>query len=251
MIKKVILIGMGPGDVKYLTLEAVDTIKRLDVFLIPGKKDQKRELTQIRKEILSKVKGNAEYRVIEVNFPERKKGVRYEETVEEWRKKKQDMLKELILKEDAEVAGFLIWGDPSIYDGHIAIFQGLKEEVGVEFEVVPGISSYQLLSAKHKVPFTDVAGNLIFTTPRGLKKQDKVSENTVVFLDNYETYTRINDQGIEIYWGAYLGTKDEVILSGKLSEVKEKIRDLRRRLRKEKGWIMELYFLKVNKDEKD
>ncbi|RKX61746.1 MAG: precorrin-6A synthase (deacetylating), partial [Thermodesulfobacteriota bacterium] len=34
MVKKVYLIGMGPGNLEYLTLEAVDLIKRLPLFLI-------------------------------------------------------------------------------------------------------------------------------------------------------------------------------------------------------------------------
>jgi len=243
VIKKVYLIGMGPGDKKYLTLEAVELIKRLKLFLIPGKKGRKKELSKIRKDILSAVKGDEEYRVIELAFPERKRSTKYEESVIEWRLKKLEVLKDVILREEEKEAGFLVWGDPSIYDGHIFIFRELCKEVKVDFEVIPGISAFQVLSSAHKVAFTDVAESLIFTTPRGIKKALKDYNSVLVFLDNYESYRRIKEE-VTIYWGAYLGTQRQVVLSGKLSEVKEKITNLRRELRKKFGWIMELYFLK-------
>jgi len=37
-MKKIYLIGIGPGDPKYLTVEAIETIRKLNVFLVPLKK---------------------------------------------------------------------------------------------------------------------------------------------------------------------------------------------------------------------
>jgi precorrin-6A synthase len=49
---------------------------------------------------------------------------------------------------------------------------------------------------------------------------------------------------LEIYWGAYLGGEDEVLISGKLDDVVEEIRRTRRTLRERKGWIMDSYLLR-------
>ena len=243
MVKKVYLIGMGPGNLKYLTLEAVDLIKRLPLFLIPLKSSKKTYLTEKRKEILYKIRKDQNFKIVEIPFPERKRSFQYKEAVISWRRKKAEILIKVLQKESTEEAGFIIWGDPSIYDGHIEIFKDLQKQIPIEFEIIPGISAFQILSAKHKIPLTKIAGSLLFTTPRGLKKFSEIKENTVVFLDNYESYRKFNQKDLKIYWGAYLGTEKEVLLSGRLSEVKEKIIELRRKLRKENGWIMEIYFL--------
>ena len=243
MVKKVYLIGMGPGNLKYLTLEAVDLIKRLPLFLIPLKSSKKTYLTEKRKEILYKIRKDRNFKIVEIPFPERKRSFQYKEAVASWRRKKAEILIKVLQKESTEEAGFIIWGDPSIYDGHIEIFKDVQKQIPIEFEIIPGISAFQILSAKHKIPLTRIAGSLLFTTPRRLKKFSEIKENTVVFLDNYESYRKFNQKDLKIYWGAYLGTEKEVLLSGKLSEVKEKIVELRRKLRKENGWIMEIYFL--------
>ena len=243
MVKKVYLIGMGPGNLKYLTLEAVDLIKRLPLFLIPLKSSKKTYLTEKRKEILYKIRKDQNFKIVEIPFPERKRSFQYKEAVISWRRKKAEILIKVLQKESTEEVGFIIWGDPSIYDGHIEIFKDVQKQIPIEFEIIPGISAFQILSAKHKIPLTRIAGSLLFTTPRGLKKFSEIKENTVVFLDNYESYRKFNQKDLKIYWGAYLGTEKEVLLSGKLSEVKEKLIELRRKLRKENGWIMEIYFL--------
>ena len=243
MVKKVYLIGMGPGNLKYLTLEAVDLIKRLPLFLIPLKSSKKTYLTEKRKEILYKIRKDQNFKIVEIPFPERKRSFQYKEAVISWRRKKAEILIKVLQKKSTEEAGFIVWGDPSIYDGHIEIFKDVQKQIPIEFEIIPGISAFQILSAKHKIPLTKIAGSLLFTTPRGLKKFSEIKENTVVFLDNYESYRKFNQKDLKIYWGAYLGTEKEVLLSGRLSEVKEKIIELRRKLRKENGWIMEIYFL--------
>lgn len=243
MIEKIYLIGMGPGDPKYLTLYAVETIKKLKLFLIPAKTGKKSDLTQMRKKIISFVKRKKDYRIIEIPFPERKKGDKYKNLVEEWREIKANILKNILQKETEKEAGFIVWGDPSLYDGYIEIFKNLQKKLNFEIEIIPGISAFQVLSAKHKVSLTQIAGTTIFTTPRQLRKMKNIECNTVVFLDNYKTYKIFANSDLKIYWGAYLGTEKEVLFSGRLKDIIEELIRLRDKLKKEKGWIMETYFL--------
>jgi precorrin-6A synthase len=239
--KKVYLIGIGPGDPKYLTLEAVEVIKRLNTFLIPLKKGDKEELTKIRKKVIEFCRPDKNFEIIELEFPERKKSTFYKESVEEWRNKKA----EIILKamERVNEAGFLVVGDPGLYDGHIEIFKKIQKQIPLEIEVIPGISSINVLSAKHKISLNKIAGTIIITTPRGLRKLKEISSNTVVLLDNYETFRLFKDKKLKIYWGAYLGTKKEALFSGWLTECFEKLIEIRRSLKEKHGWIMETYLL--------
>jgi precorrin-6A synthase len=60
----------------------------------------------------------------------------------------------------------------------------------------------------------------------------------------FDTYRRFVDQAMQIYWGAYIGTPDEVLIAGPLSEVADTIRIRRAELREQHGWIMDSYLLR-------
>lgn len=262
-MKKIYLTGIGPGELKYLTLQAVDVLKNVELFLVPLKKGRKEELLKIRKNIIEGIARDKPFRIIELPFPERRHSKDYEEGVQKWRNKKAEILRDAIenLMSDNETAALLLWGDPALYDGHIDIVRGLLEDgLDIEFEVIPGITSIQVLTADHKIPLNQIGESILITTGRRLRElkentgspknrkifrgnSDKIN-NVVVMLDNYETFNRFRDSGLYIYWGAYLGTPDEIVISGKLSEVADKITQTRREMKKKKGWIMETYVLR-------
>jgi len=244
MVKKLYLIGIGPGDPKYLTLEAKELMERLEIFFVPEKKEGKSELTQKRLEIIKFVKGNKPFRVVNLPFPERERGLNYREKVKEWRSQKARILKVALEKEEKEEAGFLIWGDPSLYDGHIDMMKEVERELEIEWEVVPGLSSFQVLSARAKVSLTNIATPLSFHTPRTLRKLKELEYPVVVFLDNYETFQLFKEKELEICWGAYVGNEEELILKGPFKELAPIIKAQRKTLKEKKGYLMEIYFLK-------
>ena len=47
-----------------------------------------------------------------------------------------------------------------------------------------------------------------------------------------------------IWWGAYLGTPDEILLSGPLAEVGPEIERVRAEARARKGWMFDTYLLR-------
>ena len=61
-----------------------------------------------------------------------------------------------------------------------------------------------------------------------------------------EAYRRFVDQDIEIYWGAYLGLPNEILVSGKLRDVAEEIQQARTAARAANGWIMDTYLMRKN-----
>ena len=69
-------------------------------------------------------------------------------------------------------------------------------------------------------------------------------DNVIVMLDAQCAFKNVDDDAMEIYWGAFLGTPDEILVSGKLHERKEEIERLRSAARERKGWIMDTYLLK-------
>jgi precorrin-6A synthase len=63
-------------------------------------------------------------------------------------------------------------------------------------------------------------------------------------LDSRCAFTRIPDENIDIYWGAYLGTADEITITGRLTEVAEEVQRVRTEAADRKGWIMDTYLLR-------
>jgi precorrin-6A synthase len=53
-----------------------------------------------------------------------------------------------------------------------------------------------------------------------------------------------DNKDLEIYWGAYVGTPDEVLVSGPVSQVTDLILAARSQARRRKGWIMDSYLLR-------
>lgn len=253
-MKKIYLIGIGTGNPEHLTIQAINTLKKVNIFFVLEKGSEKnKDLIKIRKEILQRHLPDGRYKIMTIKIPERKKGGRelevYKERVSSWRKQKAEIISNLINQEmsDGERGAILIWGDPSLYDGHIEILNYILQErwADFEFEVIPGITSMQVLTARHKIPLNFIGESIFITTGRRLKEihPDGV-KNSVVLLDNYLTYRNFADSDLHIYWGAYLGTEKEILISGKLKEVLDEIVKTRNEAKKNNGWIMETYILR-------
>ncbi|MCL0066526.1 precorrin-6A synthase (deacetylating) [Thermodesulfovibrionales bacterium] len=250
-MKKIYLIGVGPGNPDYLTVKAINTMKKVDVFFFLKKKEERedKDLIKIRREILEKYLNRGTYRIVTANIPERKKGESYEEKVKTWRQQKAEIITDLIKGKmnDGESGALLVWGDPSLYDGNLEILQNILKRgaVNFEYETVAGITSVQVLAERHKIPLNRIGETITITTGRRLKKCSPSEViNTVVLLDSYSAFRHFKDTGIDIYWGGYLGTDDEILLSGKLKDIIEDLKKTKKEAKKKKGWLMDTYILR-------
>ena len=66
----------------------------------------------------------------------------------------------------------------------------------------------------------------------------------VVMLDGECTFKAVKEANVDIYWGAYLGTADEILISGKLADRSAEIERVRSEARTRHGWIMDTYLLR-------
>ena len=248
-MKKIYLIGIGPGTPDYLTVQAIEAMKGVDVFFFLEKRKGDEDFLKIRREILERYLDSGTYRVVSARIPKRKKGGNYVEEVKAWREEVAEVVAGLIKNEmeEGENAALLIWGDPSLYDGHLEMLQHILKRgvIDFEYEVIPGITSVQLLAARHKIPLNRIGEPIVITTARKLKEceTDEVI-NTVVLLDSRANFERFEDTDIDIYWGGYLGAEDEILLSGKLRDIIEDIKRIRIEAKKKKGWLMDTYILR-------
>ena len=249
-MKKLLVIGIGAGNPDYITMQAVKALNLVDVFFLMDKGQSKDKLIDLRREICERYITDRDYRFVEAHSPERERGdVDYKASVEDLNLAKQQTFERLISEEmtDDQCAGFLVWGDPALYDSTIRILQAIlaSGRCVFEFEVIPGITSVQALAAQHKVPLNRIGRSIEITTGRRLAAgQVSDADSLVVMLDAEDSYHQVADQETEIYWGAYLGTADEILISGKLKEVADEIERVRKAARLANGWIMDTYLLR-------
>ncbi|NUT78991.1 precorrin-6A synthase (deacetylating) [Pseudomonas sp. C1C7] len=249
-MKKILVIGIGAGNPDYITMQAVKALNQADVFFLMDKGESKDKLIDLRREICERYITEHDYRFVEAQSPERERGdVDYTSSVDDLNLAKQRTFEKLINEQlaDGQCGGFLVWGDPALYDSTIRILQAILASgtCAFEFDVIPGITSVQALAAQHKVPLNQIGRSVEITTGRRLASgQVSDADCLVVMLDAHDSYQQVADKDTEIYWGAYLGTPDEILISGRLGDVEQEIERVRKAARVENGWIMDTYLLR-------
>lgn len=249
-MRRILVIGMGAGDPEQLTLQAIKALNQVDVFFVLDKGSLKADLVQLRKRICERFIERRDYRIVELRDPVRDERIAsYTERVAAWHAQRARMLGQQFQSELAEDAcgGFLVWGDPALYDSTLRILERVRGEVAFETEVIPGISSVQVLAARHRIALHDVGAPVHITTGRRLAEQRALPPegDVVVMLDGELAFKTLADHaGLEIFWGAYLGTEHELLVSGPLRERSAEIEALRAKARAEHGWIMDTYLIR-------
>jgi precorrin-6A synthase len=250
LVKKILIIGIGAGNPEHVTIQAVNALNEADVFFVMDKGVSKEKLVTLRKEIIERYVKQRSYRIVEATSPERRRDASdYVATVEDLNRDKQRIFERLISEElsDGECGAFLVWGDPSLYDSTMRIVGAISRtgRYAFEYEVIPGISSVQALAAKHRVALNAIGRSVEITNGRGIAEGFPGNvDSVVVMLDSQNAFRQLLNEDLDIYWGAYVGTPDEILVAGRLREVADDIERIRADARQRHGWIMDTYLLK-------
>jgi precorrin-6A synthase len=249
-VRRLNAIGIGAGDPEYVTVQAIKALNQTDVFFFLEKGEDKDDLLALRREICDRYIEHDRYRIVEASDPERDlRGPHYGDAVADWRERRIVQWEHLLSNEldDEQTGAFLVWGDPAFYDGTLRILEALRARGTLDFElsVVPGISAIQALAARHQIPLTPLGGPLLVTTGRELAKGwPEGADDVVVMLDPNCSFKELDDQSTLIYWGAYLGTADEILISGSIKDRGGDIERARSAARDRKGWMFDTYLLR-------
>ena len=230
-------IGMGPSQV---TPEVAAALKSCD-YVIAARKSDNDALLAVRHEVA------AAYGVpvVEVADPERDRRAspfHYPGAVADWHSARVSLF-ESVLTERGGTAGFLVWGDPSLYDSTVRIVSALASRLGVDYDVLPGISAPQLLAARHKIVLHEVGRPLHITTGRRFREAVAAGQgNLIVMLLRSLDLDGLDDWSV--WWGANLGTGSEELVSGRVAEVRTAIERARTRAKETAGWVLDICLLR-------
>ena len=242
------LIGIGTGNPDHLTRAAEAAMRDADLILLPRKRTDTADLLYLRHAICRDVLTGST-RVVELDLPERAADAHYLDAVDAWHGAIAGAWRAAILSHlpAGGKLALLVWGDPSLYDSTLRIATRLETGgMAMRVTVVPGITSLQALTAAHAIPLNTLASPVLITTGRCLAERGWPGgiDTAAVMLDGGLAFERIDPAGITIWWGAYLGMPQEALIAGPLARVATTIRDRRRALRAEHGWIMDIYLLR-------
>lgn len=244
MTRRIHVIGIGAGDPDYVTAQAVTALNDTAVFFAMDKGSAKDDLVALRREVCERFIRAPGYRFVELADPVRAKDGDYRQGVSDWHAARAQVWVQALLDELPEdgVGAFLAWGDPSLYDSTLRILDMVAARMDVSYDVIPGITAIQALTARHRIPLNDVGEPVLITTGRRLRA-DGLTGAAVVMLDGDCAFLGCPPT-TKIWWGAYLGTPDEVLMSGAVGEVGERIAAVRAEARTRHGWIMDTYLLR-------
>ncbi len=249
-MRKLFVIGVGAGNPDYITVQAINALRQVQVIFVVDKGEEKEDLLRLRKILCERYMEPGRYRVVQIAEVSRDPAAPcYEVAVREWHEQRAIAYESAIAQElgESECGAFLIWGDPALYDSTLRILERILSRGVVEFdyEVIPGITSVQALAARHRIPLNRIGEPIHITTGRRVAAGLPAGmDNVVVMLDGQCAFRHVADEGIDIYWGAYVGTDDEILVSGNLKARAAEIENIRSEARANKGWIMDTYLLR-------
>ncbi|MGW5521142.1 precorrin-6A synthase (deacetylating) [Gordonia sp. NPDC003950] len=243
------VIGIGPGDPRQITLQAIEAMADVDAFLALDKGTSKGGLLDARRNILERHAPQG-YSLIEIGDPPRDRHPSdYDAEVRRWHAARAEVIAGAIGEHvpDTGIAAFLVWGDPALYDSTLRIVDDLaaRDDLAVAVEVIPGVTSASALTAAHRIVANRVGEPIHFTTGRRLADTPPGADtNQIVMLDADLAFRYTADADDHIWWGAYLGTADEILISGRVGDVTDEIVRARAEARARIGWIMDIYLIR-------
>ena len=241
------MIGIGVGDPDFVTTQAITALNDARVFFAMDKGEAKSDLVALRREICRRFITTPGYRFVELPDPVRAAGD-YRRAVADWHAARARLWANAIENElpPDGVGAFLAWGDPSLYDSTLRILDEVARHVELDYDVIPGITAIQALTARHRIPLNDVGEPVLITTGRQLRavvSDTGLTGSAVVMLDGDCAFLGCPPL-TRIWWGAYLGTPDELLVAGTVGEEGPRIAELRAAARESHGWIMDVYLLR-------
>lgn len=243
MIRDLWLVGIGTGAPGHVTLEGAQALREAATILLPLKGEAKSALVDLRRGILAAAGATAEIRSFD--YPARDPALPYQARVAAWHDEIARRWEAALGGAPAGPVALLVWGDPALYDGTLRIASRLSPAPRVR--VVPGITAIQALTAAHAIPLNAVDGPVTITTGRRLREDGWPAGATTlaVMLDGECSFLGLDPEGLEIWWGAYLGAENQVLRHGPLRETGPEIAALRAAARARHGWIMDTYLLRA------
>lgn len=207
MTNKFYGIGVGVGDPEEITLKAINTLKKLDVVILPeAKKDDGSVAYEIAKQYM---KENVEK--VFVEFPMLKSL----EERENARKKNAKTVQDLL--DEGKNVGFLTIGDTMTYSTYVYILEYLPKKYSVE--TVPGVSSFVDMASRFNFPLMigDETLKVVSLNRKTDIEFELENNDNIVFMKVSRNFEKLKQALVKT------GTIDKVIMVSNCGKENQKV----------------------------
>lgn len=220
MVNKLWCVGVGPGDPKLITLYGKQVIENSDVIFCPVKSvhSESFALETVRKIIPLEGK-----EIVKLIFPMTTK----EDKARPYWFSAYEKIKEKVIS--GKKCVFIVEGDPLIFSTFNSVLEIINQKKEFDVEIVPGISSFQVMASKVKLPVVD-GDEVLVIMPASMK--EKSGCRTAQLRDDFEKILEISSavfilksgrvinqlmevlserENIKVFFGELCGTENEFI----------------------------------------
>lgn len=167
-------IGVGVGDSTQLTLKAIETLKKLDIIIVPeAKKDEGSVAYNIAKDFIKKESEIISMEFAMVNNQDDREASRVENT---------KIIEKLL--DDGKNIGFLTIGDAMTYATYVYILENMQDKYKSMVETIPGISSFVDMASRFNFPLVmgDESLKVISLNKNTDIKKELENNDNIVFM---------------------------------------------------------------------
>lgn len=226
LVRRLFCVGVGPGDPKLLTIKGKEIIETSEVIFSPVKSVQSESFAL---ETIKKIIKLEDKEIYPLLFPM----TTNEEKLKPYWEKAYEKIREKIF--EGKNCVFIVEGDPLIYSTFNNILEIIKKKQEFDVEIIPGISSFQAMSASLKIPVVDGDEVLVIASAsykessgcRTAKLRDDFQKilnisDTIFLMKAGRVVSQIlqNKNGFLTFFGELCGTESEFI-----SELKPELQD--------------------------
>lgn len=151
IVRRLIGVGVGPGDPELVTLKAASSLRAADLVLVPATEHSQGGAGRAE-QIVAHVAPQARIRRIPFSMAERS-GVG-ERRTQAWQASADAAIE--AFGAGAATVCFATVGDPSVYSTFSYLADGVRARMSeIEVEVIPGITAMQALAAASRIPLVE------------------------------------------------------------------------------------------------
>lgn len=204
-------VGIGPGNPEYLTLRAADILRSVDVIFTVISKNA---TTSVSKNVVEYLSPSAEIK-LQVFSMSRDKMERFNQV----RNNAQEIINEL---KQGKSCAFATLGDPMTYSTFGYILEYVKEEMpSLEYEIVPGITSFSTLAARAKTVLVENKAMFRVVPSFNAEIAETIefpNNSTTILLKTYRSRKALierlkKENNIKVIYAEHLSMPEENILT--------------------------------------
>lgn len=150
--RRLIGVGVGPGDPSLITVKAARALESADVVLVPA--TEASEGTAGRAELIVAAACQLRGRLVRIPFSMSQKRGLGSRRLESWAASANAAIE--AFRDGASSVAFATVGDPSVYSTFSYLAATVAEQIpGLDVDVIPGITAMQALAAESRTPLVE------------------------------------------------------------------------------------------------